>query len=134
VDLVVRASHDRQLSDDVSLFDAPQSWPILGHHTIEVPPQRNGNMTIAPARTATVAIRAGAVEIPRPVRGYDANTLKTVSLTLVELQEVNPPAGAEPVAWRLLTTLKVESASDAQKIVRIYKLRWKIEIPHTAYL
>jgi hypothetical protein len=128
VDLVVRASHDRQLCGDGLLFDAPKAWPELARAQIEVPPQRKQNTVISPARTATVTMRAGVVEIPRPRQGYDADTPESVSLTLVEIQEVDPPANAEPVVWRLLTSMEVKTAEDVREIVLIYKMRWKIEI------
>jgi hypothetical protein len=127
VDLVVRASHDRQLCGDGLLFDAPKAWPELARAQIEVPPQRKQNTVISPARTATVTMRAGVVEIPRPRQGYDADTPESVSLTLVEIQEVDPPANAEPVVWRLLTSMEVKTAEDVREIVLIYKMRWKIE-------
>ncbi len=42
-----------------------------------------------------------------------------------------PPAGHKPIIWRLLTTLKVVGQADefaaAQEIVRLYRLRWRIE-------
>ena len=42
-------------------------------------------------------------------------------------REIDPPAGAKPVLWRLLTTLPVETVEDALEIIRLYRLRWRIE-------
>ncbi len=42
-------------------------------------------------------------------------------------REIDPPADAKPVLWRLLTTLPVENAEDALEIIRLYRLRWRIE-------
>src|SRR6201999_3589945 len=41
--------------------------------------------------------------------------------------EPAPPPGVEPLHWRILTTLPVDTADDAQDVVRIYRLRWRIE-------
>jgi hypothetical protein len=48
-------------------------------------------------------------------------------MTLVEAREINPPANEEPLHWRLLTTIEVGDAAAAYEIVRLYRLRWRIE-------
>ncbi len=46
---------------------------------------------------------------------------------MVEVVERDPPAGAEPLCWHLLTTLAVADAAAAADVVRLYRLRWRIE-------
>ncbi len=46
---------------------------------------------------------------------------------LIELGEPNPPEGAEPVVWRLLTTHVATDAADAWQIVDWDRMRWLIE-------
>ena len=58
IDLVVRASHDRVLVGKGTLFAAPAAWPVLGTSAVKVAPRRLGDK----GRTATVAIKAGAIE------------------------------------------------------------------------
>ena len=48
-------------------------------------------------------------------------------MTLVEAREINPPANEEPLHWRLLTTIAVGDAAAACEIIRLYRLRWRIE-------
>lgn len=48
-------------------------------------------------------------------------------MTLVEAREINAPAGKTPLSWHLLTTHPVASAADADEIVQLYRLRWRIE-------
>ena len=47
------------------------------------------------------------------------------------MNEIDPPTGHKPITWRLLTTLPVAGEADefaaAQEIVRLYRLRWRIE-------
>ena len=44
------------------------------------------------------------------------------------MRELNPPAGVKGVHWRLLTTLPTATThGDAAKVVRLYRLRWRIE-------
>ncbi len=50
-----------------------------------------------------------------------------IGLNVVVVREINPPKGAEPVRWVLLTTHAIDSLSAAIEIVRWYRLRWHIE-------
>ena len=50
-----------------------------------------------------------------------------IELSLVEVAEADPPAGAEPILWRLLTTHPVADAAAAWQIVGWYRQRWTIE-------
>jgi hypothetical protein len=49
-------------------------------------------------------------------------------MTPVDAREINPPANEEPLRWRLLTTIEVGDAAAACEIVRLYRLRWRIDI------
>ena len=48
-------------------------------------------------------------------------------MTLVEAREINPPPNEAPLHWRLLTSIEVGDAAAACEIVRLYRLRWRIE-------
>jgi hypothetical protein len=89
-----------------------------------VAPRRVGD----PGRIATVALRAGLVILQRPRHGSAKTDPETVSMTLVEAREINPPPNQEPLHWRLLTSLAVGDAEAACEIVRLYRLRWRIDI------
>ncbi|HKM80113.1 MAG TPA: IS4 family transposase [Candidatus Acidoferrum sp.] len=123
VDLVVRAAQDRALVDDASLFASAAAWPELRQMPVKVAPRRVGDR----GRIATVALRAGPVTVKRPRHGFAKTDPETVSMTLVEAREVNPPANEEPLLWRLLTSIEVGDADAACEIVRLYRLRWRIE-------
>jgi Transposase DDE domain len=126
VHLIVRAAHDRRLVDDERLFDAPSDWREFGTMDVRVPPSRPGDA----GRTARVRLKAGRVCIVRPRHGAAIDP-KTVTLTYVEVSEITPPKGQTAITWRLLTTLPVAREADefaaAQEIVRLYRLRWRIE-------
>jgi hypothetical protein len=124
VDLIVRAAQDRALVEDASLFDSAAAWPELTQMLVKVAPRRVGD----PGRIATVSLRAGPVTLKRPRNGFARADPETVSMTLVEAREINPPANEEPLHWRLLTTIEVADAAAAREIVRLYRLRWRIDI------
>jgi Transposase DDE domain len=123
VDLIVRARHDRALAGGGHLFAAPESWPELGRITVRLASRGPGD----PGRSATLALRARAVVINRPAYHYDPADPETLSLTLVEAREIDQPPHGERVCWRLLTTVPVASFSDAEEVVGMYRLRWRIE-------
>ena len=122
VELLIRAAQDRRLADGGRLFGAPVAEPELGRVTVGLPagPGR-------PAREAVLALKACPVAIARPARGSATELPGRVELTLVEAREVEPPAGAAPAHWRLLTTHRIESFGDAVQAVSFYRGRWIIE-------
>jgi hypothetical protein len=127
VELIIRAAQNRKLADDLRLFDAPSDWREFGSMDVRVPPSRPGDA----GRIARVSVKAERVCICKPRNGASSADPATVTLTYVEVNETNPPKGHEPIIWRLLTTLPVAGQSDefaaAREIVRLYRLRWRIE-------
>ena len=127
VELIVRAAQNRRLADDERLFDAPSDWRAFGTMDIRVPPSRPGEA----ARVAHVSVKAGRVCIAKPRNAAAAVDPATVTLTYVEVRETNPANGHKAIIWRLLTTLPVAGEPDefaaAQEIVKLYRLRWRIE-------
>jgi hypothetical protein len=127
-ELIVRAAQNRNLADDdARLFSAATDWREFGRMDIRVPPHRPGEK----ARIASVAVKAGRVCIARPRNGADRADPPSVTLTLVEVHEIDPPKGQKAVVWRLLTTMQVCGQPDelaaAQEIIQLYRLRWRIE-------
>jgi len=126
-ELIVRAAQNRKLDNDELLFAAPSDWRELGTMEIKVPPRRPGEAT----RVARVGVKAGLVCIAKPHNEAQRSDPATVTLTYVEVCEIDTPKGHTPIIWRLLTTLPVCQAPDqfvaAQEIVGLYRLRWRIE-------
>ena len=127
IDLVVRASHDRVLVGKGTLFAAPAAWPVLGTAAVKVAPRRPGDK----GRTATVAIKAGSVTIKRPKTAPNRDEAPALTLGLVEVREIVPAGkrckeAGQPVLWRLVTTPPVATLAEAQDVVRLYRLRWRI--------
>lgn len=126
-ELIVRAAQNRKLADGERLFEAPSEWREFGTLDVRVPPSRPGD----PGRTARVTVKAGRVCICKPLHSAAKADPATVTLSYVEVNEPDPPKGDKPIVWRLLTTLPVAGQGDefaaAQEIVRLYRLRWRIE-------
>jgi hypothetical protein len=119
--LLTRSMHDRVLADGASMYATAASWPIVDTATIDVVARAD-----RPARQAKLVLRFGRVTLKRPQKA-SSDLPKTVELTLVEVAEVDPPAGVEPLHWYLLTTHDVSDVASAWQIVNWYKKRWTIE-------
>lgn len=121
-DLIVRAARDRVLEDGGKLFDEPAEWAVLKTVTADLEARRPREKR----RTAVLQIRAGVVRLRRP-QTAGAGDAATLELTLVDVREERAPKGAKPVHWRLLSTLPAGTAEEAEEIVQLYRLRWRIE-------
>jgi Transposase DDE domain len=126
VDLITRARGDRKLLDGGLLFETADGFPTALEIEVEVassPPRAPGER----GRVARVAVSFGKATIAKPKTGRACADPKSCEIGVVVAREIDAPAGAKPLLWRLLTTLPVETAEDALKIIRLYRLRWRIE-------
>jgi hypothetical protein len=105
------------------LFEALANEKPLSQSDVRVAPRGPGDK----GRIARVELRAGSVCVARPKSGLTAGLPETIDLTLVEAREIDAPPGKAPVIWRLLTTIIVTTAEQAQEVVQLYRLRWRIE-------
>lgn len=124
-DFVIRAFHDRVLSDGTHLKEAVAKGPVRGCWNVEVR-ARAGQA----ARVAQVEVRTATVSLngPRRLEGKRAD----FGLNAVEIREVNAPAGVQPLYWLLLTSLACETATQVRQIIGIYTTRWCVEEYHKA--
>jgi hypothetical protein len=123
LDLIVRAGQDRALADGGMLFEALADARPLSRSEVRVAPRGPGDK----GRDATVELRAETVRIARPRVAGLSEAPQTVELTLVEAREIDAPPGKTPLLWRLLTTHIVTCAAQAETVVQLYRLRWRIE-------
>ena len=137
IHLLVRARHDRCLEEEpLKLFAHLESLPVMGKATLAVPRQREkkgkpsqpGRVSL-PARRAKVQLRWDKVTISAPKTTQTRN-MPSVELWALLLTEVDPPAGAKPLRWVLLTTVPIQSRKQALRCLRWYTRRWRIEEWH----
>ena len=90
-----------------------------------------------PARTARVALRFGELLLPLPkvltpwLKEHRPSA--PLRLRVVELREVSPPKGAQPVRWVLYTTEPVETVAEANCVIGFYEQRPTIEDDHKCW-
>lgn len=122
-DVLVRCFHDREINDDGELiWQYVIGLPIAGRTTVEVKKTQKRE-----ARKAKLNVRHGTIEIHPPETSHHTEVL---SLSVVYVKEIYPPAGEQPLEWLLLTTLAVPTFESAVEKVGWYKSRWAIEVYH----
>lgn len=124
-DLLVRAKHNRRLTDRSALWDAVDKQQVAATTTLSIPDK---------SWTRRVEVKAEVkfqqVEILRP--DTSKNKYKSVTMYAIELRQVSPKLDwqEEILHWKLLTTLKVTTSEEALQCVRWYCYRWLIERFH----
>jgi len=124
--LLIRAYRERRLEGEgARLWPTVGAQPVAAEYELLVhsSPERT-------ARTAVVQLRFCPVTIRPPKNGVHDPSLEPVTVTAIEVREIDAPERATPILWRLLTDLPVESAEDALQCVRYYEKRWLIERYH----
>jgi hypothetical protein len=119
---IVRSMHDRMLANGAGLYAAIECVPAQDRRPIRLLARAQ-----RPERSAHLELRFDTVVLARPQTRFLHHLPKSLSLTVIDVREINPPAGVEPLHWRLLTTHRVANAQDAWQIVEWYKQRWIIE-------
>lgn len=124
-DLLIRARHNRLLSNGSPLWDSVAEEPVAATVSLDIP-DKTGKKKLK----VEVEIRYHEVEILRPRNNKDS--YESVTLTAIEIKEKNNENKNEKdiIHWKLLTTLEIKSVSDALQCVKWYTFRWLIERFH----
>ena len=134
IDLLVRANHNRRTTEDGKLFDAVQATEprlrlqlAIGRQSARPKRSKQKARPQRQERTAQVVVRYQQFELRPPPHLKDQ---EPVALWAVHVVEEEPPAGAKPVEWCLLTTRQITSPEQAEQCLTWYCLRWRIEDWH----
>lgn len=120
--LITRVKKDRRLHEGGKLYAFGNALPSVDTRIIELRARPD-----RPSRRANLMLRFGNVAVRRPDMTGEADLPDHVALRYVEVVEPEPPAGVEPLHWRLLTTHRVDDVASAWQIVDWYRQRWMIE-------
>ena len=126
--LLVRADKQRRVQPDPQDDQLANIWewmagrPVEGILPLELPrtPKR-------PARNARLEVRFAQVQLQAPKR---RPKLGAVTVWVVTAVEVGPPPDQEPVSWRLITTVEVQTLAQALEVIEYYTQRFQIEVFH----
>jgi hypothetical protein len=120
--VIARSMHDRKLACGRGLYAASDGLAVAAQTVMTVPARAQ-----RPGRLARLELRFATMELARPQTKFLRHLPDSVAVTLVDVREIDAPAGSESLHWRLLTTHPVASAQQAWRIVEWYKRRWLIE-------
>jgi Transposase DDE domain len=121
--LLTRACRDRTVAGGGTLFATMAGFAEKHRFELDLP-TRPGKRQ---GRQACLSVGYGRVGICRPKSCSDPEAPDEIELFAIEVIERNPPAGEEPIHWRLLTTHTVETVAQALTVIGWYRQRWHIE-------
>jgi hypothetical protein len=137
---VVRCARDRALAGDDHvavdrvhrhLLAYARDLPALGTRTVEVPRrQRSRREPGRDARVATVRVGAGPATLRPPRWACGDCPPEPLSLWVVRVAEVGPPAGEDPLEWVLLTNVPAGTFAAACERADWYGCRPLVEELH----
>jgi hypothetical protein len=122
VHMLTRLRMDRGVEGGGTVSQAIDDWTFVAIRDVELPAASEREK-----RKAALSLRFGPIVIRRPHAKGVGRLPETIALRLVEVVERDPPAGVEPIHWRLLTTHAVDDETMAWQIVDWYRRRWTIE-------
>ena len=124
VDFLIRSGKDRRLPECdpeadgdtwIKRHDRLAEGAVRTTRTVELARTAKGA-----ARTAVVEIRAATFMLKPPHRKLK---LGEVSVNVVEVREIAPPADGTEVHWVLLTSLPIKTAEEILRVIVIYSAR-----------
>jgi hypothetical protein len=132
-DFIVRLRHDRRLEDG-RLIDSLAEGECRLRRTVAISARKTKSTPRSThkgraAREVDLTVRCARIEMQPPK--YMPHSAP-VAVNVVQALEENPPAGVEPVAWVLATSLPITSRSQIESVIDGYCARWLIEELHKA--
>jgi Transposase DDE domain len=121
--LLSRACRDRAIVGGGTLFATMAALPERHRFTLGLPARAGKRQ----ARQAQLSVRFAKIVICRPGSCSDPDAPRQIELFTIEVREIEPPSGAEPILWRLLTTHAVENVEQALTVIGWYRQRWHVE-------
>lgn len=133
---IVRMLHDRNVVDEQAetIVSALANEPVCGKRKIKLGARAKsrrspaGNRKHPPRkkRDAYIGVRRARLVVKKPTKRTKKDD-PDLSINVVEVVERNPPKGAMPVSWFLLTTEPIETEEECWRVVDGYRARWTIE-------
>jgi hypothetical protein len=115
-DWLIRARHNRKLSNQEKLWDAVDKQDTLAKITF-LKPRKRGEKSRQVLQEVKVLKYTLSPKSKHPI-----------SVTLVQAKEINPPKGKSPIVWRIMTNREIASEPQAIEIIDWYRCRWEIEM------
>lgn len=147
-DTFEQLEHEAKSGRRFVIRSAKDRWMMAGHagngvkqklHAVARRAESAGSYTVEvgatgqqPARKATVQFSWMAVRLMPPKHPRGKHSQEPLPVWVVRVWESNPPPGAEPLEWFLLTNEPMKSAPTARQAITWYECRWVVEEFHKA--
>lgn len=132
-DWVIRAAYlnrkVRYKDQEMPLQDCLRRLPLAGTYQLSYRSKLQG------PRTAQIEVRFGSLMLCAPLQRSPwvrEQGMTLIGMNVVEVREVNAPAGVEPLYWVLLTSLPVTTFEEAWTVIEYYEKRPLVEEFHKA--
>jgi hypothetical protein len=123
---VIRCQHNRRVAGPIGrAHQAVTAAPLRGTILMDVPAQ-HGQLR----REAKLELRSVTLTITRSCKRAHQRQRRPVTWNLIEAREIETPTQVEPLHWLLWTTEPVGQLTDVLEVLRLYRLRWRIEDFH----
>jgi hypothetical protein len=140
----VRAAYNRRVAmrsrakKQRYLWETLESQKVLATVELDVRsrPWRKNKQSVTPsraARTAKIELRAASIQLDFCVDQRFKRKTSPKLYALLARETDESANGEEPIEWMLLTSYPIESASDAELVLRGYAQRWRIEEFHKCW-
>lgn len=123
-ELLIRAKQNRQLDEEIKLFDKLESLIPIGSFKTIIKKNRGEK-----EREAEIEIRFAPVTLMPPTKRSNAG-ITPITVNAILAKEIVSSSVEDPVEWVLLTTLPLLTFDDAVQYVKWYTMRWVIERYH----
>jgi hypothetical protein len=133
---IVRASHNRKFYESSDTLHQLKAAPVVFESEVKIAQKGTDGkkMKNRPARIAKVGVSYHNVTLKRP-HDVDKAEEDRLNLNVVVCHELADESidEASKLCWYLYTNEPINSMEDAQKILRYYELRWRIEDFHKVW-
>jgi hypothetical protein len=130
LEVLVRLQHNRvvvdEFGDSYRVDEVFKNEIVRGHLDVHIP--GNGSRI---ARDAKMELKFTEVCFqgnPREIKTPRTKARRDLVLNIVQLTEVDAPKGIEALGWTLITSLPTKSLEDAEEVMKLYRMRWTIEL------
>jgi hypothetical protein len=136
---IVRLTHNRRIETDDGaaryLSDALRVARVRCEREVPLAPRHDVGRTLSArtchppreGRRARLLIAAQRVHLRRTRYMKVTDGPATLPVHIVSVREIDAPADATPVEWRLVTTEPIETPEQVLRVVDGYRTRWVIE-------
>lgn len=123
---IIRSAQNRLVEDPLRYaHEAVAAAPLLGTKVLDVPAGHG-----QPKRQARLELRSITTTITPSRKHAGQADRQPVTCSLVEAREIDTPEGIEALHWLLWTTEAASTLLETLEVLRLYKLRWRIEDFH----